>query len=192
MIALTECALRGTIRIASGAYSEKSLWPGRIARVSGASVALLGIVVLCGWIFDISFVKSVLPGLTDMKVNTALCFMVAGAAVWASAARIWTCHDTVRAVSASLVIVVGLATIVEYLSGRNLGIDELFVQDFRYLELGLLHPGRMASATSVAFVMVGGSLLLRSGRRVIVSQVLACTAASRQTRWKASRAGCNS
>ena len=43
----------------------------------------MGALVLVGWVFDVAALKSVVPGLTTMKFNTALCFLLAGAAlIW--------------------------------------------------------------------------------------------------------------
>lgn len=37
-------------------------------------VGLIGIVVLCGWIFGIPFLTSLIPGAVTMKIATACCF----------------------------------------------------------------------------------------------------------------------
>ena len=38
--------------------------------------------VLAGWTLDIEVLKSVIPGFTTMKPNTALCFLACGFALW--------------------------------------------------------------------------------------------------------------
>ncbi len=50
----------------------------RIAEVLGVVVLLLGLVVMLGWIFDISVLKSILPVWVTMKFSTALCFFLSG------------------------------------------------------------------------------------------------------------------
>jgi hypothetical protein len=38
----------------------------------------VGATVLAGWLFDISILKTLLPGFVPMKANTALAFVLAG------------------------------------------------------------------------------------------------------------------
>jgi protein-S-isoprenylcysteine O-methyltransferase Ste14 len=75
-------------------YREDVLMPSRatnpriveklqgFARAASITVVLVGCLVFIGWILDIGILKSVLPGLVTMKANTALCFILAGAALW--------------------------------------------------------------------------------------------------------------
>lgn len=54
----------------------------RIPHIASTIVLCVGVLVLLGWQFDISLLKSGIPGSSaTMKVNTALCFVLAGAAV---------------------------------------------------------------------------------------------------------------
>ena len=158
------------IRICPGAPR----WAGRVARVNGAGVALLGVVVLLGWLLDNREIKRGLPGLADMKANTALGFVVAGAALWATASAGCKLRHSVRTAGALLIMALGLATSLEYAAEVNLGIDELLFLDPRGSLAWGLPPGRMALASAFAFVMVGCSLLLLRGRATVLAQLLAC------------------
>src|SRR3990170_4963989 len=51
------------------------------SRGASAIGILVGVSVLVGWLFDIPLLKSVIPGLFAMKVNAALCFILAGGAL---------------------------------------------------------------------------------------------------------------
>lgn len=44
-----------------------------------AAAVIVGNMVLLGWAYDIAVLKSIWPGLTSMKANTALYFILMGA-----------------------------------------------------------------------------------------------------------------
>ncbi|MGL5134701.1 MAG: hypothetical protein ACRC78_19395, partial [Planktothrix sp.] len=51
----------------------------RISQIAGLLVISIAVIVLLGWQFNLSLLKSGFPGMTStMKVNTALCFLSAG------------------------------------------------------------------------------------------------------------------
>ena len=90
-------------------------------------VAALGVLVLAGWIFDVPVLKSVVPGWVRMKVNTALAFILSGAALWlllpreGAAAAVW--RRASRACAAAVALV-GFLTLTEEFLGWNLGLDQ--------------------------------------------------------------------
>jgi|GEM_PF-1493442 len=140
-----------------------------IAAWLGVLVLLTGIVVLVGWMTGAGLLKSVLPGLVQMKANTALGFICCGIALWLTVR-----HPKRRTLSRVLIgvaIILGSLTLTEYLSGRNLGIDQLlFTEPIR--AVGTLSPGRMAPTSAVCFVLIGLALLLID-RSVAASELLA-------------------
>ena len=141
-------------------------WLERVPAVAGGVVALTGAVVLLGWIFDLAALKSVLPGLATMKANTALCFLLAGVALVGRDRR-W-----VRLACAGLVCAVAGLTLVEYGTGRDLGIDQFLFRDTPNPQTIFL--GRMVQATALGFVLGGAALLLlRAPRTRSLQQALA-------------------
>ena len=62
--------------------------PARISKLKALSkgmagiVVLVGVAVMAGWIYDIQILKSILPVWASMKVNTALCIIASGVALW--------------------------------------------------------------------------------------------------------------
>lgn len=132
---------------------RQARWRG-FARKLGAAAIVAALLVLAGWAFDIQILKSVIPGASSMKANTALGFLLCGLGLWLlttppAAART---HTRLAAIYAGLVALLGMATLAQYLFSVNLGIDTLLVAD--------ANP-RMAPATAFAFTLLGLALMLR-------------------------------
>ncbi|MDD5296843.1 MAG: PAS domain S-box protein [Rhodocyclaceae bacterium] len=136
-----------------------ALWR-RGAALAAAAVMIIGAVVLLGWWLDNTALKSLLPQWVTMKVNTALGFLLCGLALW------WQRHEAAGAmacnaarVCAGLAALLGLLTLMEYLGGRDFGIDNvLFPEPAGALQTS--QPGRMAPATAFNFLFSGLALLL--------------------------------
>jgi PAS domain S-box-containing protein len=116
----------------------------------------VGTVVLAGWALDIAILKCVVPGSVPMKANTAVAFILAGAALgltrrgggrWAAAG----------------VLLIGAATLSEYVFGWDLHIDQLLFND---LDSPFRGPGRMAFTTAASFLVLGTALMLASSREL--------------------------
>lgn len=135
----------------------------RFARIGAAVVAAVGAAVLLGWVLESPILVGVLPGLLMMKVNAAVAFLAAGAAL----GLLLSARDRARAVGAGLaafVAVLGGLTLLQYLFALDLGIDHL-VLPAGPEDAADLHPGRMAPTTALGFLLVGLALLaLRRGR----------------------------
>jgi len=123
------------------------------ARVCAGAVVALGTTVLAGWALDIAALKGVLPGLAMMKANTALSFVLSGAALALVSLRSSVIARRIGQGCAGIVLLVALLTLGEQLTAFDLGIDELLVRDPDTPRD--LNPGRMASATSLGFVLAG-------------------------------------
>jgi diguanylate cyclase (GGDEF)-like protein/PAS domain S-box-containing protein len=124
-----------------------------------ASVAL-GSIVLCGWIFQLTILKSVFLGLVTVKANTATALLLSGMALWLlipgepSPRR-----RSIAFVFAFLVSMIGLGTFCEYLFHLNLGIDQLLFHEAAGA-MATYSPGRMAPIATIAFSAVGAALML--------------------------------
>jgi signal transduction histidine kinase/CheY-like chemotaxis protein len=144
------------------------------ARTGGVVLLTLGALVLLGWLWKIESLTTFLPGPITMKPNTAIGFVFLGLALflltWSSKARstqLWC------AASATVVILVGLVTLAEYLFHSDLGIDQFLFKDV----VQSTFPGRMTHITAFNFCIAGLSLLLLalSERRASIAQGLAAT-----------------
>lgn len=131
-----------------------------VAAASGASAAALGGLVVAGWLTVAVALIQVLPGFPPMQYNTALGFMICGAALLCAALDL-------RRPTALLGILAGLigsATLCEYLFRSELGIDQLLVET--YLVTGVSNPGRMGPNSALALTLIGAALLSLAWRPV--------------------------
>jgi two-component system, cell cycle sensor histidine kinase and response regulator CckA len=129
----------------------------RTSRLCAAAAIAIGLLVLAGWLFDIRFLMQVLPGQVAMVPNTAVGFLFAGLALWLRASSAGPSRVPVSRAAAAVAGLLGLLNLVEYVSGRSLGIDELLFRDPTGLTSVL--PGRMAVLTAVSFVAFAAALL---------------------------------
>ncbi|MFF4015409.1 SpoIIE family protein phosphatase [Streptomyces sp. NPDC001843] len=129
--------------------------------------ALIGAVGLCGWIFDIGVLKSVLPGVdASMKPNTAVALPALALSVFLVARGPLTPRTVAVARSAAVLGgLIGGLTVVEYVTGAHLGIDQLlFRDDTARVATGT--PGRMAPNTAAALTLGGVASLCASAPRL--------------------------
>ena len=85
----------------------------------------LGISVLAGWIFRIEALKSLVPGLSTMKFNTALCFVLVGIGLAAAGFRRASALNAAM-VAGAMTAAVGAVTLAEY-AGLHVGLVLLFL-----------------------------------------------------------------
>ncbi|MDP2206699.1 MAG: ATP-binding protein, partial [Alphaproteobacteria bacterium] len=120
-------------------------------------------LVLAGWHLDISFLKSVLPGLTAMNPGgTAVCFLLAGASLlflhggegrrgFVFASRGF----------ALLMLLIPISWFVFHFLGLDMGTDRmLFAEKLEREALSVGFPNRMAPNSAATFILVGLALLL--------------------------------
>jgi PAS domain S-box-containing protein len=137
-----------------------------VAAASGASVAALGGLVVAGWLTVAVALIQVLPGFPPMQYNTALGFMICGAALLAAALDL----RRPTALLGSLAAVLGVATLWQFVFHADLGIDDLLVET--YVLTGVSNPGRMAPNSAMALTLIGFALLGLSSRSVYRSRHL--------------------
>jgi two-component system, OmpR family, sensor histidine kinase VicK len=124
-----------------------------VAAASGASVAAIGGLVVAGWLTVAVALIQVLPGLPPMQYNTALGFMICGAAMLAAALEL----RRPTALLGALASVIGLTTLSQFVFGADLGIDDLLVET--YVLTGVSNPGRMPPNSALGLTLIGAALL---------------------------------
>jgi PAS domain S-box-containing protein len=149
----------------------------RVVQVTSTICIIIGSLVLLGWYFDIEVLKSGFPGSNaTMKANTAMCMILSGISLWFSQKNVGQNLDLaagenrnfsdqkilslwISRLCAVTVTVIGIFTILEYLSGWNFGIDELLFRDSSFVDIKT-HFGRMGLNTAFNFLFVGIALEL--------------------------------
>jgi PAS domain S-box-containing protein len=150
-------------RTENSSSSDPVLKYRQISQKCCAIAAIIGCVVMAGWLLDIPLLKSILPIGVTMKVNTALGFIFGGGSLW-----LW--HRDPESPSqqqwakllAILVSAIGLLTLLEYTQGWNLGIDRFLLPE-NAQEVATANPGRMPPNTALNLVLVGVAILLTIG-----------------------------
>ncbi|MEG4236545.1 PAS domain S-box protein [Microcoleus sp. Pol14C6] len=131
----------------------------RISQMASLLVIAIGCLVLLGWQFESSLLKSGFPGMTStMKANTAICFLLAGGSLRLLQYQRTRLHDRIAQGMAGFIIIIGLLTLSQYIFGWHLGIDQWLFRDF--VSSATPYPGRMGVNTALNFVLMGLALLL--------------------------------
>ncbi len=129
-----------------------------VAQYTGIAVAGLGTAVLIGWALDVATLKSLFPHLSTMKANTAFAMLLGGTSLLLLARSPVRARHAAQACAVT-VAVIGAVTLAEYLTGYDLGIDELLARETPSA-VPASSPGRMGINTAAAFVLLGLALLL--------------------------------
>jgi PAS domain S-box-containing protein len=138
-----------------------SWWTRLWSRMSGGAVLVIATMVLLGWTIGSDLLKSIVPGWPEMSPLTAVGFVLAATSLlclsFSRSSRrsrpliLWS------RVCAGIVLLIGVARLVEYLVGYDLGIDPLGFHDAPGIG-----PPSMSVATAISFVLSAGALLLAS------------------------------
>jgi hypothetical protein len=95
-----------------------------------------------------------------MKANSALALILSGISLWLLAPEDSSPQRRRSALTfASLVALVGLGTLCEYVLGLNLGIDQLLFHEPDGA-LATYSPGRMSPVAAIALAAIGAALML--------------------------------
>ena len=142
-----------------------------IKLAAAVAAAVIGGMILIGWMFDIAALKSIQPGWVSMKVNAAVCFILTGIALLPlirPPAAFNPQHPIFffrfARLCGLLAGLIGLLTLSEYVFGWNLGMDQWLFRDLADT-LGRSSPGQMAPETALCFVLLDAALWIVGGSR---------------------------
>jgi signal transduction histidine kinase len=128
--------------------------------IAAAVILVFAIANVFGWIYAIDRLKD--PFHTNvMAPNTSLCLIVSAIALWAgsreSAKPTWR---FVQVMAGLFVTLAAAATLFEYVSGMDIGIDRIFLRStlYQWTAPNVL-IGRIAPNTALALCLTGASFL---------------------------------
>jgi signal transduction histidine kinase/CheY-like chemotaxis protein len=131
-----------------------------ISRLSGKLIALMGGVVLVGWLVNSEIIKRGAPGLVAMNPLTAVCFIIGAF----SLVCLWSARTAPSAFKiglgqalAGVLIAVGLLKLIQYVIGWSFSLDAVLFARQLATEAGA--PNRMAPNTAFNFLLCGLALL---------------------------------
>ncbi len=132
----------------------------RVLRASSIAVGYgvlltAGAVLIGGWVGGVDALKSIVPGFSAMKVNTAIAIGALGGslALTATGKRYRPFADALS----GFALIVGVLTLAQYALHWNAGIDQLWFRDAGSSPGAA--PGRPAVASAVMATMLGAALL---------------------------------
>ncbi len=136
-------------------------------------LTLLGGMVILGWYSHSQILIQVSPTFAPMQYNTALGFFLCGLSLIAYYLK----QQMAAKILSLLVLLLGVATLFQYIFDFDLGIDELFVDPVFITKTS--HPGRMAPITAICFILSAlGLFSIKRKRSLVVSLSLAVFAFS--------------
>jgi PAS domain S-box-containing protein len=123
-------------------------------------IVFIGLIVLIGWMFNISLFKSPGSGFSTIKSNVGLVFILIGCSLWLlQTKRLTTNNRRIAQLIAFLVMIIGFLTLIEYLFNINIGIDQMLFKE----SIGALNtssPNRMGFSAAINTFLAGLSILL--------------------------------
>lgn len=125
-------------------------------------VAITGVIVVLGWIFNIGILKSILPGWVTMKFNTAVCFVLSGIILYLIAISFESKFDIAQIFLPTIVLIIFLIMgghLASTLLGLRLKVGELFIKEADGAVLSPV-PGRPSIATIVSFFLIAAAGIL--------------------------------
>jgi sigma-B regulation protein RsbU (phosphoserine phosphatase) len=126
--------------------------------------AIAGVLSVLGLILQIPTLESALPGEPVVEVNSALCLILFSFAIFfarhpRTGARL-PHNVTLSRILAGAAGLIGLLSLLERISSRDFGIDQLLYHYPDSLAALSAHPGRISPITALDFSLLGLAFLL--------------------------------
>ena len=125
--------------------------PDHTARVLTTATIILAATVIAGWVLDIAALKTIVPGFSSMKMNTAIALVLTCVSLRLQIGPVQGGgRRRIARGLALVVLVIGAMSLAEWVFGADLRIDQLVCRDSAS---GAGVAGRMGPNTAIAFVL---------------------------------------
>ncbi len=145
----------------------------QLPRIAGIAVALFGLLIIASWYAHWRPILQMLRDTAPMQYNSALRFILLGTGLF----LLTTARAKIAPWLGGAVLILTLLTLLQYLTGRNFGIDQIFFKP--YFEFNRIYPGRMSPLAAVCFIFISVGIILVGANkkwrhRLTAAGMLAC------------------
>jgi hypothetical protein len=118
-------------------------------KITSSVIIAVSVASIAGWMLDVELLKTALPGLPSMKMNTAVCLLLCGAVAlfYIDGAEK---HFNIIIPLNLIALILSALTLFEYVFNVNLRIDEFLVKESDADHM----PGRMALTSASCLVLL--------------------------------------
>ena len=151
----------------------------RVTQFCAGIAAGIALLALLGWVSGVRFLAGQLGTYIPMAPSTALAFLLLSGVLFRFAhLPVLRLSRRFALIAVSIVLLVGLFVLVQFIFGTNLGIEQVLSRTNEWL--GSTPLGRMSPLTAIAFLLEGAAffILLIGERWRNVSTVVALLAAA--------------
>ena len=131
----------------------------KTAKVLSLAVIIAGILVISGWIFDISVLKSVSPAWVTMKLTTAIAFFLSGIVLYfivrSMEGEFEKAHVALSISSLTIILLMGTLFFSALLKIPT-GVDDLFIKEPAGA-VKTVTPGRPSVPTMLNFMLMASA-----------------------------------
>jgi PAS domain S-box-containing protein len=126
------------------------------ARRVGWAVALVGLLIVVGWLADIRLLRTLVPLQDEARANAGACFILLGLALASLGLDDPHRRRVALGWTGAALVLAGL-TLAQYLTGGDWGVDRLLVP--ANIGAGSIRSVRMTMPATVSFLLLGGAVV---------------------------------
>jgi PAS domain S-box-containing protein len=123
-------------------------------RIASLFIAILGMAVVAGWMFNIPLLKSLIPGYVSMKFNTALSFILLAITLFLHTSKSNFIYRKLIILFPLIVFLVGMISFLEELFHFDLELSLMHIGDSMLYPINQSYPGRISPITAFCLILM--------------------------------------